>query len=65
MTKPTIKMDSPMQFIFMLGIVSLFADVTYEGARSIAGPYLATSGASGVVVGTVAGAGEYADMWTN
>jgi MFS family permease len=41
-----------------LGVVSLFADMTYEGARSITGPYLAVLGASGVVVGLVAGSGE-------
>jgi hypothetical protein len=38
--------------------VSLFADMTYEGARSITGPFLASLGASAGVVGLVAGAGE-------
>jgi len=28
-----------MTFVILLGIVSLFADMTYEGARSITGPY--------------------------
>jgi MFS family permease len=46
-------------FIILLGIVSLFGDVTYEGARSITGPYLATLGASYSVVGLVAGIGEF------
>ncbi|MBE7469155.1 MAG: MFS transporter [Anaerolineae bacterium] len=32
--------------------------MTYEGARSIAGPYLAVLGASGMAVGIVAGLGE-------
>jgi hypothetical protein len=32
--------------------------MTYEGARSITGPYLAFLGASGTVVGIVAGFGE-------
>ncbi len=45
-------------FIILLGFVSLFADMTYEGARSISGQYLAVLGASGAVVGIVAGAGE-------
>jgi len=49
-----------MHFIILLGIVSLFGDVTYEGARSVAGPYLATLGASASVVGLVAGIGEFA-----
>ena len=39
-------------------MVSLFADMTYEGARSVNGPYLALLGASGTVVGLVAGLGE-------
>lgn len=47
-----------VKFIVLLGVVSLFADMTYEGARSIAGPYLALLGASGTVVGIVAGFGE-------
>jgi MFS family permease len=42
----------------LLGIVSLFADMTYEGGRSIAGPFLAHLGASATVVGVVAGLGE-------
>ncbi|AZR74243.1 MFS transporter [Anoxybacter fermentans] len=48
-----------LQFIFLLGIVSLFGDITYEGARSIAGPYLAVLGASASIVGLVAGLGEF------
>ena len=47
------------RFIILLGIVSLFGDITYEGARSITGPYLATLGASASVVGLVAGIGEF------
>jgi len=33
--------------------------MTYEGARSITGPYLGTLGASGAIVGFVAGFGEF------
>ena len=51
--------STAMKFIVLLGIVSLFADITYEGARSIAGQYLAILGASGAVVGFVAGFGEF------
>lgn len=47
------------QFIILLGIVSLFGDITYEGARSVTGPYLAMLGASAVAVGFVAGLGEF------
>ncbi|GAB6858010.1 MFS transporter [Microbacterium xylanilyticum] len=49
----------PWHFIVVFGIVSLLADMVYEGARSIIGPYLATLGASATVVGVVAGAGEF------
>ncbi len=45
-------------FVVLLGIVSLFADMTYEGARSITGPFLLLLQASGAVVGFVAGLGE-------
>lgn len=48
-----------MKFIVCLGIVSLFADVTYEGARSITGPFLRNLGASAAQVGFVAGLGEF------
>ena len=49
---------SALRFVVWLGVVSLFADMTYEGARSIAGPWLATLSAGAVAVGFVAGAGE-------
>jgi MFS family permease len=49
---------SALRFVVLLGVVSLFGDMTYEGARSITGPWLATLSASAVVVGVVAGAGE-------
>ena len=48
-----------MRFIVCLGIVSLFADVTYEGARSITGPFLLNLGASATEVGFIAGLGEF------
>ncbi len=47
-----------LKFVILLGMVSLCGDMTYEGARSITGPYLAVLGASGTVVGLVAGLGE-------
>jgi MFS family permease len=56
--KPNLSKNTAIKFIILLGIVSLFADMTYEGARSITGQYLAVLGASGTVVGLVAGFGE-------
>ena len=47
------------KLIILMGIVSFFGDVTYEGARSITAPYLATFGVSALVVGLVSGAGEF------
>src|SRR6185312_15688984 len=47
-----------MKFVVLIGMVSLFADMTYEGARSVTGPFLGALGASGLAVGLVAGFGE-------
>ncbi|MBD2313742.1 MFS transporter [Desertifilum sp. FACHB-1129] len=46
------------KFVILIGVVSLCADATYEGARSITGAYLGVLGASGTIVGLVAGLGE-------
>jgi MFS family permease len=48
-----------LRFIVLIGILSFFADFTYEGSRSIVGPYLATLQASGTIVGVVTGFGEF------
>jgi MFS family permease len=45
-------------FIVCLGIVSLFADMTYEGAHSIIGPYLGELGASIATIAFISGLGE-------
>jgi MFS family permease len=47
-----------VRFVLMIGVVSFFADCTYEGSRGITGPFLQILGASGTVVGIVAGLGE-------
>jgi hypothetical protein len=47
-----------LRFVLMFGVISLFADFTYEGSRSIVGPYLGQLGASGTAVGIIAGLGE-------
>jgi MFS family permease len=49
---------SALRFIVCLGIVSLFADMTYEGAHSIIGPYLKDLGATALQVAAIAGVGE-------
>src|SRR5947207_15803137 len=46
------------RFVLIIGIVNFFADMTYEGARSIMGPFLGSLGASAAILGFVAGFGE-------
>lgn len=47
-----------VNFVILLGVVSLFADITSHGAKSIIGVYLANLGANAAIVGFVAGFGE-------
>lgn len=47
------------RFIVLMGVVALFGDMTYEGARGLVGPYLALLGASASFVGFAAGLGEF------
>ncbi len=55
--EPTRK-RAALKFVLLIGVVCFFADFTYEGARSVTGPFLATLGATGTIVGVVAGLGE-------
>jgi MFS family permease len=55
-SKPDRK--AALRFIVALGFVSLFADMTYEGAHSVIGPLLKDLGASATQVGIIAGLGE-------
>lgn len=57
-TAPPDKRSQAVRFIVCLGIVSMFADITYEGARSVLGPFLHDLGASAAQVGIIAGIGE-------
>jgi MFS family permease len=59
-TSPGLPRNRALGFVVLLGGVSLLADVTYEGARSISGPFLAVLGASGTAVGVLSGFGELA-----
>lgn len=56
---PETLKKSAFRFIIMLGFVSLFADVTYEGARSVIGSYFEILGASATIVGVFSGLGEF------
>jgi len=47
-----------IQLIVVFGVISLFSDTIYEGARSVNGPYLKTLGANAAMVGLIAGLAE-------
>jgi MFS family permease len=48
-----------LKFVLLVGVMSFFADFTYEGSRSIIGPYLATLGAGALAIATITGVGEF------
>jgi MFS family permease len=54
----TAERKAAIRFIVCLGAVSLFADMTYEGAYSIMGGFLKDLGATAAEVGIIAGLGE-------
>ncbi|MBI4338914.1 MAG: MFS transporter [Chloroflexi bacterium] len=56
---PALLRRRAMQFVILLGVVSLLSDMTYEGARSSMGPFLALLGASATAVGVAAGFAEF------
>lgn len=58
-SKTQITKKTAMRFIVMIGILSMFADMVYEGARSSTGPFLALLGAGAASVGLIAGLGEF------
>jgi MFS family permease len=49
---------SAFAFVLTMGVVNLFADMTYEGGASINGQFLGSLGASAATVSIIAGAGE-------
>lgn len=51
--------SAAIKFVLLIGILSFFSDMVYEGARSVTGPFFALLGASGATVGFVAGFGEF------
>jgi predicted MFS family arabinose efflux permease len=62
--RPTIRTRisgaSPaLKFVLMVGVMSFFADFTYEGSRSVIGPYLGTLGAGALAVSVISGGGEF------
>lgn len=51
-------LSQAMVFLILFGIVSLFSDMTHEGASSIRGAYLSIMGASAGAIGFFSGLGE-------
>ncbi|HLI58592.1 MAG TPA: MFS transporter [Solirubrobacteraceae bacterium] len=47
-----------LRFVLLVGIMSFFADFTYEGSRSVIGPYLGLLGAGALAISMITGAGE-------
>jgi MFS family permease len=51
--------ENVIRFVVLIGVVNLFADLTYEGARSVTGPFLAQLGATAAIISIVSGAAEF------
>jgi MFS family permease len=51
--------SAALKLIILFGLVSLFGDTVYEGARSVNGPYLKTLGVNATTVGLIVGIGEF------
>lgn len=58
MNQKKSRLSQAMMFLILFGIVSLFSDMTHEGASSIRGAYLALLGASAGAIGFISGLGE-------
>lgn len=57
--KKKLKMTNAIIFIILMGIVSMFSDMTHEGAKSIYGAFLQLLGASPKTISLVSGFGEF------
>ncbi|MGC8865676.1 MAG: MFS transporter [Bacteroidales bacterium] len=53
------KLKGPILFVVLIGFVSLFSDMVYEGARGVTGPFLESLKANAFIVGLFAGLGEF------
>jgi MFS family permease len=57
--KAKLGRSQAVAFIVLLGVVSLFADMNYEGGRSVVGQYIRLLGTSAFALGLSAGFGEF------
>ena len=51
--------SAAFRFVFVMGVVNLFGDVTYEGGAAINGQFLGSLGASAAAISIIAGVGEF------
>lgn len=58
MKKKLKQLTPAMTFILLMGIISMFSDMTHESASGIRGAYLSLLGASAATIGFVSGLGE-------
>src|SRR5438067_5367184 len=54
-----VSAPAAFQFVFTMGIVNLFGDVTYEGGAAVNGQFLGMLGASAAAISIIAGGGEF------
>jgi MFS family permease len=52
------RFSRPVRFVLLVGVMSFFADFTYEGSRSIIGQYLGLLGAGALAISVITGFGE-------
>ncbi len=57
--KSLFNVSNAFKFVLIIGIVSLFSDMTYEGGGAINGQYLGLLGASAAAISIAAGLGEF------
>ncbi|HVU62419.1 MAG TPA: MFS transporter [Phycisphaerales bacterium] len=50
--------SAAFRFVLTMGLVNLFADITYEGGAALNGPFLGSLGATAAAISIVAGLGE-------
>ena len=55
---PVARLSPAVKFVLIVGVMSFFADFTYEGSRSIIGQYLGLLGAGALAISVVTGFGE-------
>ena len=55
----SLSVSAAFRFVFVMGIVNLFGDVTYEGGAAINGQFLGALGASAAAISIIAGLGEF------